>query len=303
MARKPGVGRHANSVPDMAARVYVAHWQRAPSRMLRAPTGTLEITTCLRTLWISPTPLPQDLAGTPERFEHRDAHRFLLEVMTGLRSKIAGETNVLGQCRRAWRSFGERNPRRPELQTLMHRLFSQAAEIRRTYLEGIGGASYGSLLRMLLRPARDDRILIVGAGALAQSILPYLRAWPIGVWNHRNIDEQFSRVRIFAPEEAEQAAAWGEHVVMTTPADACNDLQWAQLLSRQPKRSVVHLGHRRGSHFPLPTDTRSWQLDDLFDLAEAQANVRSLQVERARRACAELALAEPTRLPALQANS
>ena len=52
---------------------------------------------------------------------------------------------------------------------------------------------------------------------------------------------------------------------------------------------MAHLGHRSGGGLDIGSTDRLYFLEHLFELRQVQANVRSLQVERARNACRELA--------------
>jgi hypothetical protein len=225
------------------------------------------------------------------------AYRFLLEVATGLRSAVPGETNVFGQVRRAWEAYRHAAGQADSalLGPLVARLIADTRAIRHEHLQDIGGASYGPLVRRLLRAAEGDRILIVGAGELARSLLPFFRAHRVGVWNRRAPGPAFAAAgRVFAPAEGPQAAEWAQHVIMTTPADDANDRLWKIWLGASLAESLVHLGRRRSEPSAWPGHLLAWDLDDLFDLRRSQDNVRSLQLERARHACRERALALAT---------
>ena len=281
------------------SRLTIAHWpepDEAPGIDWAMERRVLVVNTCLRRLSIELAPACPEPSGAPEQYVGTEAYRFLLEVLTGLRSRVPGETNVYGQVRRAWLAF--RQTGAPAvvagLAPSMHRALNDAREIRRAHLEGVGGASYGSLLRKLLRPDREARVLFVGTGGLAQSLWPFFGACAIGHWNHRATnDDRALPGRRFAVDEPLMAARWADHVVLTTPPDTRHDQHWAAILKGSRPLSVTHMGHRRTRAFHVPGTTRCYQLDDLFDLRARQANVRSLQVERALQACRERAAALP----------
>jgi hypothetical protein len=260
----------------------------------RVRTAGCFVDTCQRQLVIVPR-TNADRAHTQASLEWRhdhDAYAFLLQTACGLNSPIPGETNVLGQIKRAWTDWQESAGRRERqsLAPLMRRLFDDSAAIRNEHLHGIGGHSYGSLLRKLLQPRRDDRVLIVGAGALAQSLLPYLRNATLGIWN-RNAIDALDGAHIFAPADAARAAVWANRIVLTTPADPENDGRWFTHVVHG-QQNLVHLGCRRASRgiwARLPAGRRFADLDDLFDLRSRQSSVRSLRVGYARKACTALA--------------
>jgi hypothetical protein len=193
----------------------------------------------------------------------------------------------------------------------MHRLINDTKAIRTEHLQGIGGASYGSLVRRLLAPRPEDRILFVGAGNLAQSMLPLFRHLDVGVWNHHALNRPPDFVaNSFRPEHGRRAARWADHVILTTPPDSINDGRWhkwiAATLFDAPVRTVVHLGYRgvsnRGSHFLALSRYRqikTYDLGDVIALQQVQDERRSTRLAHARAACrkrAELLIPDDRRL-------
>ena len=269
----------------------VLHWPTPVSTPAHPGKG-LVVDTCLRRLLLrarsdAPTVVDESM---PERHRGREAYNFLLEVITGLRSQVPGETNVQGQFRRAWQDYCQRATQAQiaELAPVLASLLRDAAAIHRDHLQGIGGASYGSLLRKLLRPARGERVLFVGDGELAQSLLPYFARQQTASWNYRlHARPTVDFGQRFAPTESRLAADWADHVVMTTPPDPANDRHWQQQLDGNLLSSFTHLGRRRQQALRLSGATPCYDLDHLFELRTRQANVRSLQIERARVACRE----------------
>ncbi len=233
-----------------------------------------------------------------ERESGPDAYRLLLEITTGLRSAVPGETNVFGQFKDAWAA--SRSRRQPaqvaRLAPLMHRLINDTKTIRTEYLHGIGGASYGSLVRRLVTPRPEDRILFVGAGNLAQSMLPFFKLFDVGLWNRSAIDRPPENVtHYFRPEQGHHAARWANHVILTTPPDPTNDGLWCEWIGASV-RTVVHLGYRSNRDpvtgaFPVTRKTRirTYTLDDVFALRQTQAERRSTQLAHARAACRDRA--------------
>jgi glutamyl-tRNA reductase len=120
--------------------------------------------TCLRSIWIG---------VSPSGFSEVD-YGFLLEVVCGLRSPLAGETEVMGQ----FRELVARLPARSELfglREVFRDLLTDAKSIRRDYLTNLGSQSYGSLTRKVLK--NSERIHLLGSGKLAEEILPWLRSF------------------------------------------------------------------------------------------------------------------------------
>ena len=286
----------------------VTHRLKAPGA--RAPVApapftkpdAMRLDTCLREVVIEWRPDENRRAcsglpvfGDAERLRGVDAYRLLLEIATGLRSAVPGETNVFGQFRRAWRTFLEDgHPVHADgLQPVMRRLFADTKTVRRQWLEGVGGASYGSLVRRLVAPGKRDRVLFVGAGELTRSMLPLFDRYRVGLWNRRPPEALPAHIdRIFAPGQADQAAAWADHAILTTTPDPRNDRAWHARLNRARMQTVVHLGHGRPDWnlgVEWAANIAAFNLQDVFELQREQSDYRSKRLERARIACARLA--------------
>lgn len=288
------------SAPPDIRSLWIGHWPKSSCGAGHSALGefqrrALVLDTCLRQLVVATS---WDVAREAQRLHPAEVHvaapayRFLLEFATGLHSAVPGETNVFGQFKRAWQTFGKDGSHDAvtSLAPIVARLVCDTRRIRREHLQHIGGASYGTLVRRLLRPDAGDRILIVGTGELARALLPFFHGHTLGAWSRRPPGALFrAATRVFSPADGARAAAWATHVVMTTPPDECHDGQWRNWLEHTEARTIVHFGRRRGAPCPWPSRLRVFDLDDVFDLQRARANVRSLQIERARLACADRA--------------
>jgi glutamyl-tRNA reductase len=228
-----------------------------------------------------------------------EAYRLLLEITTGLRSAIAGETNVAGQMRLAWHQF-EADPAQAELVTRLtptvRQLFSDAAIVRQRWLQGLGGTSYGSLARRLLGCLKGARVLIVGGGELARSIVPAFRDRQVVALftrtAHGGHAVQEPVAHRFVRGEEPAAIAWAHHIVLCVPPDSDFDATWIAALRERRDLPVLHLGARHA-------EVSAWRdagialatLDDLYALAARLGSARERRLDAARAACAEMAAA------------
>ncbi|RMF98893.1 MAG: hypothetical protein D6727_01680 [Gammaproteobacteria bacterium] len=292
------VSAETGATPDesLLAGLTVCHWPLPRHAPAAPPAGVIRMRSCQRELWIALGSRDAALLRGADRRCGAAAYALLLEVITGLHSEIPGETNVLGQFRRAWEQGRERLNRQQlvALAPIVHRLLNDAAAIRREHLEGIGGNSYGSLLRKLLRPRRGERVLLVGCGNLALTLLPFLKRQTVGLWHHRPLAEApAAATRCVAPADGAAAARWAQQLVLTTPADPGNDARWAAWLRAAGPKPVVHLGRRRDDigQFVAALGFPAASLDDLFDLREQLSRQRRRQLAQARMACRRCALA------------
>jgi hypothetical protein len=241
-----------------------------------------------------------------ETLSGANAYGFLLRLACGLESEIAGETEILGQIKQAWRDHEQSHPLAARrIRAWIQRLLQETKEVRSEHVMNLGSATYGSLTRRLLGGRSDGVTLLLGAGQLAATVLPYLDCAELRIGNRTpaRVFEMLAAQRagaagdrqvtvLPATEEAE-LAAWHDayDVVLCIPADQERDARrvaaWNQ--RRHGGGRVLHLGI-------LSAAGTAWEglpglatLGDLFGLRDAQAEQREALLARARRACAEKA--------------
>jgi glutamyl-tRNA reductase len=164
-------------IPTVLEDLIVLHHPAKTGEQLPVTLNGLEWQTCLRRISLlhkstSASLLPT-VPETSEVFEGQDAYNFLLEVVCGLRSPLVGETAVMGQfrefCAKAkfpaseWGWF---------LRKLTSDVLVDAKRVRYRHLEGLGSQSYGGMVRQHLK--NIPSVFVLGAGQLAQEILPWL---------------------------------------------------------------------------------------------------------------------------------
>ena len=260
-------------------------WHRTtPSDAPVTSSHGFVVETCQRSLTIN---------GAPD--DRRDftshtglaAYRLLLEIATGLRSELVGETNVFGQIKRAYET--QRAHLRSDQQRWIETWFTDTKAIRSAHLGGVGGDSYASLCRRLLKLDAGVPVAIVGGGQLAASMTQRFS---------RQAQTLFVRKQASFPtpgdvtvrpltELTAQLEELGALLLCIPSAPA-----WEQTLRLALEHNpipFVHLGYRSYGNSPLATLANGYALNDLFALKRAQENVRSLKIAAARRACAQRA--------------
>lgn len=260
----------------------------------------LRLETCQRWLWVDmghgeALPIRRPLVKGVDGFTGVDAYEFLLRVTTGLASDLAGETNILGQVKKAWAHAisGE-----PWLQWLLE----DSKVIRHQFLSGHGTPSYGKIVREVLnRHQSDDStpILVLGAGEIAEAILPWIRHRPVLLGNRhpgRAADlarrladrpgQPISVVDLNRPEASWQQAG---AVVVCIPFDPEGDACRVQQLSQRTGVRVIHLGGARANAGPWTQLAALSCLDELLALQEGSNRQRLQQLHRAAQACRERA--------------
>ena len=155
----------------------VLHHPKKSDEACPVAINGLEWQTCLRRIVFlhksESAALIQGLPDDAEVYEAQAAYNFLLEVICGLRSPLVAETAVMGQfkefCASAcfpmneWGAF---------LRRLTSDLLVDAKRVRARHLEGLGSQSYGGMVRQHLKGVPS--VLVLGAGQLAEEILPWI---------------------------------------------------------------------------------------------------------------------------------
>jgi len=266
------------------------------------------ISTCLREVRIAVLPVesqpaPMEAAASGyELFNGAEAYRFLLQLSSGLMSEIAGETEIFGQIKQAWRDYeATQVASARELRPWMQRLLQDTKEVRSEHVVGLGSATYGSLVRRLLGGTLPGPTLLIGAGQLAETILPFLDTGDVLLWNRSQERARAMLARLRAPQAARvqllesspeaENAAWrkARDVVICIPAHPERDAHRVQLWRTHSREGrVLHLGidAAAGTAWQLPGVAT---LKDLFGLRDTQAAQREALLARARRACTDKA--------------
>ena len=279
-------------------RLILAHWPReVPWAVPPAPApGMLWLQTCQRQLLVTSAcrwrrwadPWKQQV---PELLHGREAYRRLLEIGAGLHSDVPGETNVFGQFRDALASCRDSVLNESGLLAWLERATADIRRVRREHLQGIGGDAWGSLVRQALKPLADQRILIVGAGNLARSLVPWLGTAETGILNRSEINDVslWKINRYFHYSQSEEAVRWAHALVMTTPPDTDHDARWSALAHHYRPSRVLHLGRVSASTGPWDGLDHCLFLDHLTGLGRQRSDLRRQMLDRASEACGVLA--------------
>jgi Glutamyl-tRNAGlu reductase, N-terminal domain len=257
-------------------------------------------------------------AARAQCFTGAEAYAFLLRFACGLESRLVGETEIFGQVKESWRAFAAApSVLSRQLDSWVQLLFKDTKEVRACQLSSLGSASYGSQVRRLLGAATSGPTLLVGAGQLAQAVAPWLETCELLLWN-RTTDRARELARLVQERNPQRACrvleggvqaeldAWSRagDVVLCVPADTARDARRIAAWRARPGHGgrIVHLGlgeAKDASWVDVPGLT---SLTALFDMLRAQSDQRSVQVTRARRACAEKAVLRSLGPSATQAH-
>lgn len=130
--------------------------------------------TCQRTLVLAYNIFPFHHQNIPKHdlVSGQDAYLFLLETICGLKSKLIGENEIVGQFKEAYKIYATSTLKDTKLLLILEKLFKDAKDIRTQYLIGISQKTYASLTRKhLIQKARAAHVVILGSGAMAEDLI------------------------------------------------------------------------------------------------------------------------------------
>ncbi|HXT65013.1 MAG TPA: hypothetical protein VN696_18370 [Pyrinomonadaceae bacterium] len=161
----------------MLENLIVLHHPKKSGENLPVAINGLEWQTCLRRIVLlhksESAALIPTLPACAEIYEGQAAYNFLLEVICGLRSPLLAETAVMGQFKEFCASVRfPMNEWGAFLRRLTSDLLVDAKRVRARHLEGLGSQSYGGMVRQHLKGVPS--VIVLGAGLLAEEILPWI---------------------------------------------------------------------------------------------------------------------------------
>ncbi len=265
------------------------------------------VDTCQRKFWLTNTTFLQKIKNdVPKGFDifiGLEAYNMLLKITAGLESQIQGETDVFGQIKCAWQEFELSSLRlMQELRPWIQKIFEDTKAIRTRYLQNFGGSSYGSLSRKILDPQKTDKILIIGAGQIIESIMPYLLDAQITIWNRTSYKAhilaakyngtQNDNIRVITNKQDIGAQIIkADNLIIGIPVNHIRDEKWISLFlsHNQTNNKILHLGCTKQQASWWTSSKSFLCLDDLFELQKQQDDIRRAKIKKARLACLEKA--------------
>ncbi len=290
--------------------IWILHYEKAKALSV-PPVTAFEnafcLDTCQRRIWIFLSELssPSQLRGHAvegvfegQVLEDQAAYSLLLRILTGLESRIVGETDVFGQFKNAWNEFLAQNDSlAKKFAPTIRNLYEDVKEIRSKWLQNIGGNSYGTLVRKLFKEKglqAEDSILMVGAGLMAESVGPYFKDHELLVYNRSAVRcgrfLEYLNLKRSVPAQAVELGDLSRirFVVMAVPAGTELDTIIAQSL--HPEAVVIHMGTLKGVDCQMKGVSGLFSLKDLFGAQEDLGALREKRIDLARKACSERAV-------------
>ena len=223
----------------------------------------------------------------------------LFEVAAGLDSQMVGETEILGQVKDAYAAAQAAGTVGPVLNRVFQKAFHAAKIVRRETAIGEGQVSVATvavaLAERIFGRLHDSRVLVVGAGDIAEKTAKALRSREAGTVVFVN------RTAAHAEELAREFAGSALPFARLAEGLAESDIVVSSTAAPEPVLTVpmVYAAmHKRASRplflidLALPRDIEPgaaelpnvfvYNLDDLARLAEENIAQRRAEIDRAR---------------------
>jgi glutamyl-tRNA reductase len=260
-------------------------------------SSTFILKTCQRTLVLAFERHPFQHSDLPAHDLHvgSAAYLFLLETICGLKSKLIGENEIVGQFKEAYKIYAQSTFKDTRLLLILEKLFKDAKDIRTQYLIGISQKTYASLTRRhLIQRAKADHVVILGSGQLAEDLINQFKKKArvsICARNTERVAElaKLHQIEVIAWEERENLI----HYPFLANTIGHNSIlfnntfffQWAQ---NNPLRLFVDLGSPSVIETSLSLEEGVVRLENIFSEGAIVEGQKQQQIALAQVAMLEL---------------
>lgn len=233
-------------------------------------------------------------------YRGQDAVRHLFAVASGLDSMVVGEMEILGQIKKAYMDAKLSRSTGKILNRLFEKAFNTAKKVRTETFIGRGAVSVSSaasrLAAKILGDLRQRQAMIVGAGAVGEQLIIYLRKNGVGsiLVANRTLEKAESLAGKFAAsavgfEDFKSRLVETDIVIASTGAPHCiirND----DILSLMPKRKqrplfIIDLAVPRDVEDQVNKidNVYLYNIDDLKRIVDENINLRKSELDNCSR--------------------
>ena len=254
--------------------------------------------TCQRTLVLSFEDGLFDHTETPEHdlVCGADAYLFLLETICGLKSKLIGENEIVGQFKEAYQMYAASTLKDTKLLQVLEKLFKDAKDIRTQYLIGISQKTYASLTRRhIIQKARAEHVVVVGSGAMAEDLINQFKKKARVSICARNV----AKVQELARTHSLNVIPWEDRHTLADFSFIANTVGTTSILfnedffttwSKHSQRLFVDLGSPSSIRTSLGTSESVVRLDDIFREGAIVEEQKHTQINLAKAAMVEITM-------------
>jgi glutamyl-tRNA reductase len=254
--------------------------------------------TCQRTLVLAYDVIPFHHKDLPKHdlLSGNDAYLFLLETICGLKSKLIGENEIVGQFKEAYKIYAASTLKDTKLLMILEKLFKDAKDIRTQYLIGISHKTYASLTRRhLIGRAHADHVVVVGSGALAEDLINQFKKKAqvsICARNTEKVQELAALHNLTViPWENRDSLKEMPFIANTVGTmDVLFDESFFAHWAKNEKRLFVDLGSPSAIRTELGFDEGVVRLDDIFNEGAVVEGQKLAQIALAKAAMISLTM-------------
>lgn len=251
--------------------------------------GSFILSTCQRTMVLAMNHEPlrgQVRLPAHELVTGEEAYIYLLETICGLKSKLIGENEIVGQFKEAYKLYAATTLKDTKLLMILEKLFKDAKDIRTQYLIGISQKTYASLTRRHFQRARALHVVIVGSGMLAEDLINQLKKKVRVSICARNSE----RVKELATQHKISVIPWESRAELVNESYIANTIGAFQVLfdeaffSSWEKGLFVDLGSPSVISTTLGVADGVVRLQDIFEEGAVVETQKEQQINLAREA-------------------
>lgn len=225
-----------------------------------------------------------------------DAYIFLLETICGLKSKLIGENEIVGQFKEAYKMYTISTLKDTRVMLILEKLFKDAKDIRTQYLIGISQKTYASLTRKhLIQKAKAKKVVVIGSGQLAEDLINQFKKKAEVIICARNIErvEELRRIHQI------NSISWENRETLVNEAFLANTIgsenclwderffnEWQRL---NPNHLFVDLGSPSCINTKLNLEDGVVRLNDIFAEGAILEVQKQAQIDLARSAMFDIA--------------
>lgn len=258
--------------------------------------------TCQRTLILGfhLAPLYRlDEETTFDTYQGEDAYQFLLETISGLKSQVLGEYEVVGQFKKAYQDYLALPFKQSQIIQVIEKLFKDSKEIRSKFLMEIGQLSYAGIARKIIHQdileideekneSELSKILILGTGQLAEDLIKLLKKKNQLVVSGRNLERLAYLKEMFDIEilDWNKRSLYTEfaHIVNTIGTDTIllNQDFFTQWVFKNPShRLFIDLGSPSVIETPMGKNEGVLRLEDIFKESAKLTHEKMEKIQKA----------------------
>ncbi len=224
-----------------------------------------------------------------------EAYRYLLEVITGLKSRLLGESEVAGQFKKAYDDYKSSPAFNAVCGNILEKLMKDGKEIKTKHLQSIGQYSYAGLAKRVLQNHNvQGQVLIVGTGQLAYDTAKLLgKNWGLN-FTGRNPE----KLATLAKDCGGSAVAWPldfkqatglEHIAAIINTVGADEILFVPSFFENWSGNVfIDLGKPSIIKTSLGTEEGVYRLSDLLNLGQRFDEAKLVQVQKAHEAIEQL---------------